>query len=70
MDTHYPAYHCSREIFLDRVDEFKRDGWKFDMCCIYEEKPPKKFKTIRKVIVASGKFIDRVGRKLIRDFSD
>lgn len=70
MDTHYPAYHCSREIFLDRIDEFKRDGWKFDMCCTYEEKPPKKFKAIRKAFFAIGKFIDRVGRKIIRDFSD
>lgn len=70
MDTHYPAYHCSREVFLDRVDEFKRDGWKFDMCQTFEEKPPKKFKHIRKVLVSIGKFIDRIGRKLIRDFSD
>lgn len=70
MDTHYPAYHCSREIFLDRVEEFKRDGWKFDMCCTYEEKPKKKFNTIRKAILAVGKFIDRVGKKIIRDFSD
>ncbi len=70
MDTHYPAYHCSREIFLDRVEEFKHDGWKFDMCQTFEEVPQKKFKGIRKVIVKIGKFIERVGRKLIRDFSD
>ena len=70
MDTHYPAYHCSREIFLDRVEEFKRDGWKFDMCCTYEEKPPRKFKHLRKVIVSLGKITARVGNKLIRGFSD
>lgn len=69
MDTHYPAYHCCKEIYLDRVDEFKRDGFKFDMCCTYEAPPEKKFKTFRNVMVRLGKFIDRVGRKLIRDFS-
>ena len=65
MDTHYPAYHCSREIFLDRVEEFKRDGWKYDMCCTYEEevKKIKRFPRIRRIIV-------RVGKKLVRDFSD
>lgn len=70
MDTHYPAYHCSREIFLDRVDEFKHDGWKFDMCQTFEEEPPRKLKLIRKALVAIGRFIDKIGRKLIRDFSD
>lgn len=70
MDTHYPAYHCSREIFLDRVDEFKSDGWKFDMCQTFEEKPPKKFKALRKVIVKIGKFITKAGGKIVRDFSD
>ena len=32
MDTVYPAYHIFRESYLDRVEEFKRDGFKFDMC--------------------------------------
>ena len=32
MDTVYPAYHIFREEYLSRVDEFKRDGFKFDMC--------------------------------------
>ena len=65
MDTHYPAYHCCREEFLDRVDEFKRDGFKFDMCCTYEEEPVKRKKCpgIRRLLV-------RVGNKLVRVFSD
>lgn len=65
MDTHYPAYHCSREIFLDRVDEFKREGFKFDMCQTFEEetKKIKKFPKLRKFMV-------RIGQKLVRDFSD
>ena len=32
FDTVYPVYHIYREQYLDRVDEFKRDGFKFDMC--------------------------------------
>lgn len=35
MDTVYPAYHIFREEYLSRVDEFKRDGFKFDMCQTY-----------------------------------
>ena len=65
MDTHYPAYHCSREVFLDRVEEFKRDGWKFDMCQTFEPETKKK-----KPFPKARKFIVRVGKKLIRDFSD
>lgn len=66
MDTHYPAYHCSREIFLDRVEEFKRDGWKFDMCQTYEDEPPKKKKPLPK----TRRFIVRAAKKIVRDFSD
>lgn len=32
VDTVYPAYHIYREKYLDRVDEFKKEGFKFDMC--------------------------------------
>ena len=66
MDTHFPAYHCSREIFLDRVEEFKRDGWKFDMCQTFDDEPPKKKKPLPK----TRKFIVRVAKKIVRDFSD
>ena len=65
MDTHYPAYHCSREIFLDRVDEFKRDGWKFDMCQTFEEETKKK-----KPLPKTRKIIVRFAKKIVRDFSD
>lgn len=65
MDTHYPAYHIHQEKYLDRVDEFKKDGFKFDMCMTIEEeqKKVKPFPKLRKLIV-------RAGRKLVRDFSD
>ena len=66
MDTHYPAYHCHREIFLDRIEEFKREGWKFDMCRRYTEVLPKKKKPLPK----TRKFIVRVAKKIVRDFSD
>lgn len=32
MDTTYPAYHIYREEYLDRVEEFKKIGFRFDMC--------------------------------------
>lgn len=65
MDSVYPAYHIAKEIYLDRVDEFKREGFKFDMCQTFEEEPKKKhkFNSVRK-------FMLRVGKKLVRDFSD
>lgn len=65
MDSTYPAYHITKEIYLDRVEEFKREGFKFDMCQIFEEEPKKKhrFEFLRKFMV-------RLGNKLVRDFSE
>lgn len=37
IDTVYPAYHIFREEYLSRVDEFKKEGFKFDMCQTYTE---------------------------------
>lgn len=65
MDSVYPAYHINKEIYLDRVDEFKREGFKYDMCQTFEEEPKKKYK-----FDCIRKFMVRVGRKLERDFSD
>ena len=65
MDTHYPAYHCCREEFLDRVDEFKRDGWKFDMCQTFENVSAKK-----KPFPKTRNFIVRIAKKIVRDLSD
>ena len=65
MDTTYPAYHINREIYLDRVEEFRREGFKFDMCQIHEteDKTIKKFPKIRRLFV-------RAGKKIVRVFSD
>lgn len=63
MDSTYPSYHIHKEKYLDRVDEFKRDGFKFDMCCTYEEEPPKK--KLNPIL----KFILRVAKKIVRDLS-
>lgn len=63
IDTHYPAYHISKEQFIDRVDEFKRDGYKYDMCLVFDEveNKPKRFQAIRNLLF-------RVGSKLVRDY--
>lgn len=65
MDSVYPAYHINKEVYLDRVEEFKREGFKFDMCQTFEEEPKKKhrFEFLRKFLV-------RLGNKLVREFSD
>lgn len=65
MDSVYPAYHINKEIYLDRVEEFKREGFKFDMCQTIEEELEKKnrFSFIRRFLV-------RLGKKLVRDFSE
>ena len=65
MDTHYPAYHCHTEEYLDRVDEFRRDGWKFDMCQKFEIET-RKIKAFSK----TRKFIVRAAKKIVRDLSD
>lgn len=69
MDTHYPAYHIHQEKYLDRVDEFKRDGFKFDMCMTIEKEPAKKQKLLNKGLITIGKSLRRIGNKLVRDFS-
>lgn len=66
MDSTYPAYHISKEIYLDRVDEFKREGFKFDMCQTFEPEEPKK----KHKFEFARRFLLRVGKKLVRDFSD
>lgn len=37
MDTVNPVYHIYREEYLNRVEEFKLDGFKFDMCQTFSE---------------------------------
>lgn len=66
MDSTYPAYHINKEVYLDRVDEFKREGFKFDMCQTFEPEEPKK----KHKFEFARRFLLRVGKKLVRDFSD
>lgn len=39
VDTVYPVYHIYREQYLDRVEEFIEDGFKFDMCQTFKGIP-------------------------------
>jgi hypothetical protein len=39
FDTVYPVYHIYRDAYLDRVEEFKRDGFRYDMCQTYQTEP-------------------------------
>lgn len=42
LDTVYPAYHIYKEEYLDRVDEFNKFGFIFDMCQTYSKPNMKK----------------------------
>jgi len=48
MDTTYPVYHIYREEYLDRVEEFKKDGFKFDMCQTKKYEKKRKHNSIAK----------------------
>ena len=61
MDTMFPAYHCSKEIYLDRLEEYKKEGWKFDMCQVFE---PEETKKKMNFVV---RFIYRVAKKIVRE---
>lgn len=54
VDTVYPAYHIYREEYLNRVEEFKKDGFKFDMCQTYG-KNSSKGNTIKKLFIKAFK---------------
>ena len=68
MDTVYPAYHIFREEYLSRVDEFKRDGFKFDMCQtppeINEVVDVKDHRIIRFIFRPFKKVVNRLNRIL------
>ena len=40
FDTVYPAYHIYREAYLNRVEEFKREGFKYSMCQTWYQPAP------------------------------
>lgn len=39
FDTVYPVYHIYREEYLDRVEDFKQNGFQYDMCQTYLANP-------------------------------
>lgn len=41
VDTTYPAYHIYRETYLDRVEEFKKEGFKLNDMCFGDEQNKK-----------------------------
>ncbi len=62
FDTVYPVYHIYREEYLDRVDEFKRDGFKYDMCQTFAKTPasPKqKEDKVKKLLDKGKRYLER-----------
>lgn len=57
FDTVYPVYHIYREEYLNRVDEFKKEGFKYDMCQTYtvnhieHKKDSEIFRIVKKVFL-------------------
>jgi len=58
MDTVYPVYHIYREEYLDRVNEFKSDGFKFDMCQTFLDTDD------ADIDMGKSMFYDKIYRKL------
>lgn len=62
FDTVYPVYHIYREEYLNRVDEFKREGFKYDMCQTYIPEPPStetRMQRLGREIRKAADYIDR-----------
>lgn len=65
MDTTYPAYHIYRDEYLDRVEEFKRHGFRFDMCQTKRlQKETKKKNIIKRGLLKALSLVNN--RKLTR----
>lgn len=61
-DTVYPVYHIYREEYLDRVDEFKREGFKYDMCQTFvaeHQVKQSRVAEIKRIIRKIGDYVDR-----------
>lgn len=61
-DTVYPVYHIYREEYLNRVEEFKREGFKYDMCQTYIPGPPStetRMHRLGREIRMAAEYIDR-----------
>lgn len=60
MDTVFPVYHIYREEYLDRVDEYKRDGFKFDMCQTFNEQKSSVQKNDQSIIKKTLRRLKRI----------
>lgn len=63
FDTVYPVYHIYREEYLNRVEEFKRDGFKYDMCQTYIPEPPSTQTLMQRLGREIHKAADYIDRK-------
>ena len=62
FDTVYPVYHIYREEYLNRVGEFKREGFKYDMCQTYIPEAPStetRMQRLGREIHKAADYIDR-----------
>lgn len=62
FDTVYPVYHIYREEYLNRVEEFKREGFKYDMCQTWLPEAPNtesRIQRLGKEIRKAAEYVDR-----------
>lgn len=64
FDTVYPVYHIYREEYLDRVEDFKRNGFQYDMCQTYHVNPASSEKREAEVVRIAKKAFTYARRKL------
>lgn len=64
-DTVYPAYHIYREEYLDRIEEFKKEGFKYDMCQTFISERKNKKTRLLEIKRILDKTISYVNRKIV-----
>lgn len=68
FDTVYPVYHIYREAYLNRVEEYKSEGFKYDMCQTYEESPkPQKKRPMEfnRLCQKTAKYVRRIADRTV-----
>lgn len=64
-DTVFPVYHIYREEYLNRVEEFKREGFKYDMCQTYIPEPPSTETRAQRLAREIRRITDYIDRKTL-----
>ena len=64
LDTVYPVYHIYREEYLTRVDEFKKNGFNYEMCQTFDKTEQISSSKASNAIRIIKKGLDPIGKKI------